>query len=322
MRCLRMLAIVFAATLPFSGFAQTDYPTRPMRLIVPFTPGGGNDVLARVLADKLLKRWGQPVVVENRPGAGGNIGAEVVARSPADGYTLLLATNAMTIPPHITKSVPFDVRTDFAPIARLTTTPYALVVNSSKLPVKSIGEFVAFARAHPGRLSYASVGVGTPHHLGMEWFKLLTKIDVVHVPYRGSAPALMDLLAGQTQLMFITVNAIQAHIDKSELKALGVPEPKRISQLSDTPTIIEAGVAGFEFTAWYGVLVRAGTPAPVQGKLTQALLEIVNEPDSREKLVSSGFEITPAGPDEVQRLLHADYEKWGTIVRNAGIQPQ
>lgn len=322
MRSFGMLIIAAAAVLSVPVSAQTDYPSKPLRIIVPYPPGGGNDLLARVVGDKLSKRWGQAIVVENRPGGSGNIGAELALRAPADGYTLLIATNSMAIAPHIMRGVPFDIRTDFAPVARLISTPFVLVVNPAKLPVNSVGELVAYAKANPGRISYASSGNGTLHHLGMELFKNLTKVDMVHVPYRGSAAALADLLAGEIQLWLVTTNVVVSAIERNTLRALGVAETRRSQSLPVIPTIIEAGVPGFEVTSWYGILTRAGTPAPIVRKLSQALQEIVTEPDVRDRLMAAGFEISPAGPEEVQRSLLDAYEKWGKIVRDAGIRPE
>ena len=219
-----VIAAVVFASMTGQAMAQSVYPSRPIQIIVPFTAGGGNDLLARVLAEKLQKRWGQPVIVENKPGAGGNIGTEFMLRAPADGYTLLLATDTMTIQAHLQKTVPYNVRTDFAPLAKLATTPFALVINPEKLPVTNVAGLLNYMKANPGRLSYASVGVGTPHHIGMEWFKAVTALDLVHVPYRGTAPALADLVGGHTQLMFVTVSAVTGLIEKRQLRALATAE--------------------------------------------------------------------------------------------------
>jgi len=320
-RSFAILSLVTALLAPFSALTQTSYPARPIRLIVPFPPGGGNDLLARVLAEKLSPQLGQPVIVENRPGAGGNVGAESVVRAPPDGHTLLLGTNTLAINPHINKSTSFDVRTDIAAIARLTTTPFVLIV-PSRSPARSVGELIAQARENPGKLSYASVGVGSPHHLGMELLKTAAKIEITHVPYRGSGQALTDLSAGRTDLMLVTSNAAVPLAGHREIRILGVAERKRLAMLPEVPTLIEAGVTDFEVTAWYGLMVAAGTPQPIQQKLSEAVLAIIELPDVKERLIAIGFEITPAGRSETQRLLLAEFEKWGTIVRNAGIVPE
>jgi tripartite-type tricarboxylate transporter receptor subunit TctC len=320
MRKIAFAAIAFFIALTVHGIAQSTYPSRSIQIIVPFSAGGGNDLLARVLAEKLQKRWGQPVIVENKPGAGGNIGTEAMLRAPADGYTLLLGTNTMAIQAQLSKTTPYDVRTDFAPLAKVATSPFALIINPEKLPVSSVGELLAHLKANPTRLSYASVGVGTPHHLGMEWFKAATGVDLVHVPYRGTPPALGDIVAGHTQLMFITVNAIAALVEKNQLKALATAETKRLSTLPDLPTLAEAGVPDVEFNAWYGLLAKAGIPAAVQQKISEALLEIVNEPDTKDRIISAGFELSPDGPQETQRLLNAELDKWGAIVKRIGLK--
>jgi tripartite-type tricarboxylate transporter receptor subunit TctC len=321
-RKMSVIATVLFATMTAPGMAQSAYPSRPIQIIVPFTSGGGNDLLARMVAEKLQKQWGQPVIVENKPGAGGNIGTEAMLRAPADGYTLLLATNTMTIQAHLLKATPYDVRTDFAALAKVATTPFVLVVHPGKLPVSNVGGLLGYIKANPGRLSYASVGVGTPHHLGMEWFKAVAALDLVHVPYRGTAPALADLVAGHTQLMFATASAVTGLIEKGQLRALATAETKRLSTLPGVPTLAEAGVPGIEFSSWYGLLAKAGTPTAVQQKLSEALLEIINEGDTKEKIVSAGFELSPDGPQETQRLLNVELDKWGAIIRRIGLKPE
>jgi tripartite-type tricarboxylate transporter receptor subunit TctC len=321
-RKVSVIAAVLLAIMTAPSMAQSVYPSRSIQIIVPFTAGGGNDLVARMLADKLQKRWGQPVIVENKPGAGGNIGTEAMLRMPADGYTLLLATNTMTIQAHLFKATPFNVKTDFAPLGKIATTPFALVVTPEKIPANDVAGLLSYIKANPGRLSYASVGVGTPHHLGMEWFKAVTGLDVIHVPYRGTAPALADMVAGHTQLMFVTVAAVTGLIEKGQLRALATPENKRRSTLPDVPTLAEAGVPGIEFSSWYGLLAKAGTPTAIQQKLSEALLEIINEADTKDKIVSAGFELSPDGPQETQRLLNEDLDKWGAIIKKIGLKPE
>lgn len=306
---------------PSIAAAQADYPSRPIRLVVPFAPGGGNDLLARYVSGKLNARWGQPVVVENKPGAGGNIGAEFVARAQPDGYTLLLVTNTVTINPYLQKSIPFDIRTDFAPLALLAATPFALVVTPG-LPVNSIPELIARAKAAPGTLSYASTGVGTPHHLGMELFKSLTGADIVHVPYRGSVPGLTDTSTGQTQIMLATINAAMPFLDGKRVRALGVGEKQRITALPDVPTVIEAGIHGFEVTAWYGVLAPAAAPAAIQQKLGEAIVQAARDPEMKERLGPAGFEVTPGDGAALRRLIETDLDRWGKVAAQAGIKPE
>ena len=304
----------------FSALAQ-QYPQQPIRLVVPFAAGGGNDILARVISQRLNARWGQPVLVENRPGAGGNIGAEHVAKSAPDGYTLLVATNTLTMTPHLVARVPFDVRQDFSPVALLATTPFALVV-SPDLPVKSVRELVAHAKQNPGKLSYATPGIGTPHHLGMEYFKTLTGTQMVHVPYKGSVASLTDVATGRAQLMLITINAAMPFIQGNKVRALAVAERERISQLKELPTVIEAGVPDFEVTAWYAILAPARTPDAVTQRLAGELLQLFSDTETRERLQPVGFELTPAPPERLRALIAADLEKWGRVVKAAGIKAE
>ena len=304
----------------FSALAQ-QYPQQPIRLVVPFAAGGGNDILARVISQRLNARWGQPVLVENRPGAGGNIGAEHVAKSAPDGYTLLVATNTLTMTPHLAARVPFDVRQDFSPVALLASTPFALVV-SPDLPVKSVKELVAHAKQNPGKLSYATPGIGTPHHLGMEYFKTLTGTEMVHVPYKGSVASLTDVATGRAQLMLITINAAMPFIQGNKVRALAVAERERISQLRELPTVIEAGVPDFEVTAWYAILAPARTPDAVTQRLAGELLQLFSDAETRERLQPVGFELTPAPPERLRALIAADLEKWGRVVKAAGIKAE
>ncbi len=315
-----VIALAALALAAVPAAAQT-YPDRPIRLVVPFAPGGGNELLARQISARLNARWGQPVLVENKPGAGGNIGAEFVARSAPDGHTLLLATNTLTINPYVFAKVPFDVQKDFEPVALVAATPFVLVVNNA-LPVRSVGDLVAHARANPGKLSYASVGIGTPHHLGMELFKSLTGTDIVHVPYKGSVPGLTDTATGQTQVMLATINAAMPFLQGARLWPLAVAEPRRIAAMKDLPTVIEAGVPGFEVTAWYAILAPARTPPEVVRKLGDEILAGFREGDAGEKLAPAGFEVKTGTAEELRRLIQSDLEKWGKVARAAGVKPE
>ena len=313
-----MLAAWAAAT---AAGAQDNYPSQPIRLVVPFAAGGGNDLLARLIGQRLHERLGQPTLVDNRPGAGGNIGAEYVAKSLPDGHTLLLATNTVTMAPHVAARVPFDVQRDFEPIALLCTTPFALVV-APDLHLRSVAQLVAYAKANPGKLSYASTGIGTPHHLGMELFKGLTDTDMLHVPYKGSVPALTDVATGRAQLMFVTINAALPFIHGNKVRVLAVGERERITQLRDVPTAAEAGVSGFELSAWYAVLAPGRTPAGVVKRLAGELQQLFFEPETRARLQPAGYELTPGSPERLRALIAADLEKWGKVVREAGIKAQ
>jgi tripartite-type tricarboxylate transporter receptor subunit TctC len=317
------LALAVLAVLTLPALAQSDggFPSRPIRLVVPFGAGGGNDLLARVIAQHLQAKWGQPVLVENKPGAGGNIGAEFVAKATPDGYTLLLATNTLTINPAMFLKMPFDVRQDFAPVALAAATPFVLLV-SNDLPVKSVRELVALAREKPGRLSYASVGVGTPHHLGMELFKNLTGTDIVHVPYKGSVAALTDLAGGRVQVMLASINAAMPLMQAGKVRAIAIAEPKRIDSARELPTVIEAGVPGYEITAWYAVFAPARTPGDIVRKLSDEILRGMEGNDTRDKLRPAGFEIVRGNPAELRALIASDLDKWAGVVKAAGIKPE
>ena len=318
----RIIALVLAL-IALPALAQSDaaFPARPIRLVVPFAAGGGNDLLARVISQRLQTAWGQPVLVDNKPGAGGNIGADFVAKSAPDGHTLLLATNTLTINPAIFATIPFDVRQDFAPVALAAATPFVLLVNN-ELPVKSVRELIAHARAKPGKLSYASVGIGTPHHLGMELFKSLTGTDIVHVPYKGSVTALTDLSSGQVQVMLASINAAMPFMQGGKVRAIAIAEPKRIESARDLPTVIESGVPGYEITAWYAVLAPARTPAEIVRKLGDEIFKVMGESDTRERLRPAGFEIVRGSAAELRALISSDIDKWAGVVKSAGIKPE
>ncbi len=317
---LAMATVILASGATIAK-AQSEFPTRTIRFIVPFPPGGGNDILARVIAAKLSASFKQPVIVENRPGAGGNIGADIVAQSTPDGHTVLLGTNTLAINPHIQKSVPFDVRKDLVSVARLASTPFVLAV-PAKSPIMNVADLVAAAKARPGRITYASVGIGTPHHLGMELLKIQMKVDLTHVPYKGSVAALSDLSAGEVQSMLVTINSALPFVNRKEIRVLGVAEQERLPSLPNIPTLRESGVPEFEVTAWYGLMVRAGTPPPVVRKLSEASLDALRQPDAIEQLQTAGFVLTPGGADQMQQVLLQELDKWAVVVREARILPE
>ena len=318
----RIIALVLAL-IALPALAQSDaaFPARPIRLLVPFAAGGGNDLLARVISQRLQTAWGQAVLVDNKPGAGGNIGADFVAKSAPDGHTLLLATNTLAINPAIFAKMPFDVRQDFAPVALAAATPFVLLVNN-ELPVKSVRELIAHARAKPGKLSYASVGIGTPHHLGMELFKSLTGTDIVHVPYKGSVTSLTDLSSGQVQVMLASINAAMPFMQGGKVRAIAIAEPRRIESARDLPTVIESGVPGYEITAWYAVLAPARTPPEIVRKLGDEIFKVMGESDTRERLRPAGFEIVRGNAAELRALISSDIDKWAGVVKSAGIKPE
>ena len=313
---LLFLLLVFLC----SSTVQAQYPARPIRLIVPFPPGGTNELLSRLISQRLQEKWGHPVVTENRAGAGGNIGAEVVAKSAPDGYTLLFGTNTLTMNPFLVKSMPFDVQKDLAPVAMIATTPFIVVVNNS-LPVRSIPELIAHAKANPGKLSFGSAGTGTPHHLGTELFKTMAGVDMVHVPYKGSAQALTDVMTGQLHLMWVTINVGMPLVSSGKLRAIALGEPQRSATHKDMPTVSET-LPGYEVTAWYAVFAPAGTPPEIVQQLSTELVRVFQQQETKDRLTPLGVEITTKSAAELRSVIAADLAKWRKVVADAGIRPE
>ena len=301
--------------------AQDAYPSRPIRIVVPFTPGTGIDILARTLGDRLGSDLRTSVVVENRPGASGNIGTEVVAKSPPDGYTLLMTANTIVLNRSLFKSIPYDPVRDFAPIAPLAIGRLALVTHPS-VPAKSVDEFIALAKREPGKLNYGSPGNGTPHHLAMELFKSKTGIDIVHVPYKGSAGAVTDLLGGQINVMFLPVHVALPHVQTGKLNMLAAGGIERSSVTPNVPSLAEAaGVRDIDTDIWYGVYAPAGTPEGVTDKINNAVNRLLKSGEVAETLGKQGLQPTGGTPDELARTTRTDLERWSVVVRDAKIQP-
>ncbi len=311
-------AIGTAAALPTpAAIAQDAYPSRPVRVVVPFAAGGGADAVGRAIADRLSESLGRPFVVDNRPGAAGNIGTEQVARAAPDGYTLLVvgpnhATNA-----HLFRQLPFDPVRDFAPISLLTSAPYVLVANPD-LPARNFQDLLALARARPGALSYGSAGNGTAGHLAMELIKSMTGIDIVHVPYRGSPPLLADLVSGQVVVGFDNVLSSAPLIASGRLRPLAVSAARRAPALPEVAPIAEQGLPGFDVTVWQGLLAPAGTPQPIIARLHAAIRDALGAPTLRERLAALGVEAIGSTPEEFARFLAADLARWGEAVRRSG----
>ena len=300
--------------------SSQDYPNRPIKIVVAFTPGSSNDVYARVVAEKLQERFGQPVIVENKPGAAGTIGAGFVAKSAPDGYTLLLATGALTVTPWVYKSLPFDVEKSFAPVGVGVTQPLVVVVTNS-LPVKSINELIAYAKEHPGKLFYGTPGLGSVAHFSTEWFKSLTGINMVPVPYKGATDVLTALMSGQVQVMFGALNSAAPFIQSGKIRAIGVAELQRLPQFKDVPTVNES-VPGYQAKAWYGLMAPAGTPDAILNKLSEAQRAIVNMPDVRDRLARLGMDTNPTSAAEMRQIVTNEMVRWGKIVKTAGIELQ
>jgi tripartite-type tricarboxylate transporter receptor subunit TctC len=314
-----LTAVITAIAAPFT-FAQgaANYPTKPVRLVVPFPAGGTTDILARAVAQKLSEAWGQQVIVDNRPGAGGNIGSDLVAKSKPDGYTLLMGTvGTHAINPSLYKNMPYDHVKDFVPVILVAGVPNVLVVNPS-LPVHSVPELIAYAKANPGKLNFASSGNGTSIHLSGELFKAMTGVEMTHVPYKGSAPALTDLIGGQVQLMFDNLPSSLPFIKAGKLRALAVTSGARAAALPDRPTLAESGLPGFEASSWFGVLAPTGTPRDIVAKLNGAIAGWLASPEAKEKLLAQGAIAAGGTPEDFARHIGAETSKWAKVVKASG----
>lgn len=314
------LAVLLAWSVPALPAEGQSYPNKPIRLLVGFAPGGGVDTSARAVAIPLGAALGQTVVVDNRPGAAGNIAADMVAKAVPDGYTLLMANSTISNPT-LFKSLPFDVRKDLDPVALIAIGPSVLVVHPS-MPVKSVKEFIAYAKSQPGKLSYGSGGVGNITHLEMELLNSMTGTRLTHVPYKGTAPALLGLVSGEVQVVFSSIPTALGQIRAGKIRALGVTIRKRSSVLPDVPTLDEAGVPGYDAASWYAVLAPAGTPKPVVARLGKEIVQVMAMPDVRGRFANDGFEPAGTGPAEFGKFLRAELAKWDKAIKAAGIQPQ
>jgi tripartite-type tricarboxylate transporter receptor subunit TctC len=311
-------ALALVVAMPAARAAEGTFPDHPAKLVVPFPPGGPLDSVGRAIAQKLTEAWGQSVVVENKPGAGGNIGADLVAKSPPDGYTVVMgALSTHAVNPSLYASMPYDAIRDFAPITLVAITPNVLVVNPS-LPVHSVKELIAYAKAHPGKLSFGSGSNGSAGHLAGELLKADAHLDMVHVPYRGAAPAMQALLAGDTQLMFDNLASAMQQVKAGKLRALAVTTAKRSTLVPDLPTMAEAGVPGFDISTWFGLLAPAGTPAPVIDKWNEAVTRMLREPAMRERLAAQGAEAAPTTPQAFAAFIAAELPKYARIVKASG----
>ena len=312
---------VCAVLLAWACPALAQYPTKPIRLIVPFPPGGSNDIVGRLVGNELTGRLGQQVVIDNRGGAGGTIGTEMAAHAPADGHTLLIISVAYAYNPSIYKSnLKFDDKA-FTPVAMLGTGPNALTVNP-QLPVRSVMELVALAKSKPGTLNYASAGIGSFQHLSSEMFRVMAGVDIVHVPFKGGGPAMADVIAGSTQICIGSLLQVIPHIRSGRLKALGTGGAKRAPALADVPTVAEAGVSGYEANNWWGILAPAATPAAIVKRLNAETAAIVASAEMRKKFESQGAETVAMSPAEFGRFIRAETAKWAKVVQQAGIKAE
>ncbi|AXK81376.1 tripartite tricarboxylate transporter substrate binding protein [Pseudolabrys taiwanensis] len=315
---LASLAVLALAPLGLPSSAQAAFPERSVRIVVPFPAGGSNDVIARLLAQNLTEQWGQPVVVENRAGAGGNVGAEVVARAAADGYTLLLAApGPLVVNQTLYSKLNYDPAKDLKPIALIASVPIVLAVNP-KVEAKTVAELIALAKKQPGKINFGSSGNGSTNHLAGELLKDLAKIDIVHVPYRGAAPAMNDLIAGHIPMMFDNMPAMKPQVAAGTVRALAVASATRSKLFPELPTMIEAGVPGFEATAWFGLVAPAATPADVTKTIIAGVEKALQNPDMAKKLADLGAEPGNVSGDAFGDFLKAETAKWGKVVKDSG----
>jgi tripartite-type tricarboxylate transporter receptor subunit TctC len=317
-KMFRLLALLLCSVV-VTATAQESYPSRPVRFILPFPPGGGTDILGRLIAERLAASLGQPVVTENRGGAGGNVGAEAAARSSPDGYTIVLCAPSLAISPSLYSKLNYDPVKDFAPVSLVATVPNVMITHPS-VPAQTLQEFIAHARARPGAMNFGSGGNGTSNHLAGELFNIVTGAKLVHIPYKGVNLAMQDVLSGQIHLVVIGIPAAAPHIRAGRLRALAVITPQRTAALPEVPTVAEAGLKDFEVTTWYGVLAPAGTPRAVIARLNGELVKIMHAPDVKERLAATGTDPRTSTPEEFAAYLKQEIAKWGEVVRKANLK--
>ena len=315
-----LIAALAGAFMTAGGALAQTYPAKPVRMVDPFSPGGSLDLVARALAKTMTVELGQPVVVDNRPGAGGNLGVELVAKAPPDGYTLLAMQSSMVINPSLQKQVPYDPVKDFEPISKISSYMFFLVVHPST-QARSVQQLIALAKAKPDQLTYASVGIGSGTHLAGELFKSLAGVKMVHVPYKGSGPAIVDQIGGQVALSFGSTSVLP-YVKAKKLILLGVSGSKRSSFVPDTPTIAESGVPGYEITAWNALFAPAGTPAAIVNRLNQLVRQGLAHPDTKAVMEAQGLDATPSTPQELGDLVKTELPKWAKLIKSAGIKPE
>ena len=313
-----LFAVAMVCASLMAPARAADYPDKPIRFLVPYPPGGSTDPIVRIIAQKLTETWKQPFVIDNRGGGGGNVASDLVAKAPADGYTLVLGNNAT----HATNeslfpNMPYQTLRDFTPIALVATVTNMVTVHPS-VPARSVAELVAHAKANPGKLNYGSTGNGSAAHLIGELFKATAGVDMVHVPYRGSAPAVTDLLAGQVQMMFATLPTVLPHVQDNKLRGLAITAPVRLASQPAVPTLVESGFSGLVADAWFGLLAPAGTPAEIINRLAPETVKAVQAEDSRRTLMAQGFEVTTSTPAQFAEHIRVEIAKWAKVIRDSG----
>jgi tripartite-type tricarboxylate transporter receptor subunit TctC len=325
-----MKTLIRAATTLYAAFAltvtavqaQPAFPNKPVRFVVPFAPGGQSDVVARMVAEKLAVRWGQPVVVDNKAGAATTIGADIVAKAPADGYTMLLAPAPFVITQYAYPKLPYDSRRDFTPVTLLVTNPLVVVTNLAKVPGRTLAEFVDHAKKSPGALAYGTPGNGSLPHLAVELFQLQSGIQPLHVPYRGGGPAVVDLVAGQVSFMFASPLEVMQHVTSGKLQALAMTSDRRVPYWPQVPTLKESGYPEYEAYAWFGVVVAAATPKDIVAKMNADIVAVLLQPDMVERLRNLGADVAANTPEEFGRFLNAEHARWSAAVKAAKVTVQ
>ena len=315
---LKAAVLVVALT---TVVAAQDYPTKPGRIVIPFPPGAINDTIGRIIATQLSTRLGKQFIADNRPGAGGIIAYELVANAPKDGHTLLIVSSAMTVAPWMHKSLPFDSVKSFAPITMIAAAPAVIAANQN-LPANSVGDLIALAKNQPGKLQYASSGVGTFLHLAGELFKLTAGVDILHIPFKGAGPAMTDVIGGHTQLVFASIGSTISHLRSGKLKAIGIGATQRNPLIPDVPTVPESGLPGYVASNWFGIVAPAGTPPAILARLHREISEIQSSPEMQKQFANDGAEIVKMSPTEFEAFIASELAKWARVVKEAGIKPE
>jgi tripartite-type tricarboxylate transporter receptor subunit TctC len=313
------IATLMTAPLVSAQSATQSFPTKPIRFVVPFPPGGGNDILARALAPKMSEILGQQVVIDNRAGAGGNIGADFVAKSAPDGYNIVIASNQVTMNPWIYSKLPFDIAKDFSPIAQIASVPMLLAINP-EVPAKNLQEFIALAKAKPGSLNYSTPGLGTPQHIAFEVFNFDAGVKVTHVPYKGTSPSIVDLIGGQVQATIGTMASLEQHVKTGKVRAIAVSTPQRSPTMPDVPTIEEGGLKGYNVPLWYSVLAPANTPKDIVDKISASIRDALKDPQTKAQLERQGFVESYLDPAQMTALIKQDLTYWQKAINNIGLK--
>ena len=319
MLCIALIGSALAGVTAQAQSTAEVFPNKPIRFVVPFPPGGGNDILARALAPKMSEILGQQVVVDNRAGAGGNIGADFVAKSTPDGYTIVIASNQVTMNPWIYSKLPFDIAKDFSPVAQIASVPMLLAIHPD-VPAKNLAEFIALAKTKPGSLNYSTPGLGTPQHIAFEVFNFDAGIKVTHVPYKGTTPSIVDLIGGQVQATIGTMASLEQHVKSGRVRPIAVSTPKRSPAMPDTPTIAEGGLTRYNVPLWYSVLAPANTPKDVVAKISAAIRDAMQDPQTKAQLVRQGFVESYLDPQQMTDLIKQDLAYWQRAIANIGLK--